>query len=149
MKIKNRFFFIIFLLFFLLIINGNLISSESSEYSEIWFKFYYTAQKGDTSDAIKIIDELSNAKIKKNYKIEVLYLIWNYSLDLIKDGNYKEGIAYLEKLSNKFKKNWKLSDDIAALKIKHYDLIGGLKNNFKELVNISKNDFILIFSPLF
>ncbi len=148
MKIKNRFFFIIFLLFFLLIINGNLISSESSEYSEIWFKFYYTAQKGDTSDAIKIIDELSNAKIKKNYKIEVLYLIWNYSLDLIKDGNYKEGIAYLEKLSNKFKKNWKLSDDIAALKIKHYDLIGGLKNNFKELVNISKNDFILIFSPL-
>jgi tetratricopeptide (TPR) repeat protein len=146
--IKKRIIVFSLLIIFILIANNNLLSSESDEYSEFWFKFYYTAQQGKTNDAVEIIDELSNSKIQKNHKIEILYLIWNYSLDKIKKGNYKEGMIYLEQLNKNFKNNWMLVDDLSALKSKHYKIWGTVLNNLQELKDIIKNNFFLIFNPL-
>ena len=146
--IKKRIIVFSLLIIFILIANNNLLSSESDEYSEFWFKFYYTAQQGKTNDAAEIIDELSNSKIQKNHKIEILYLIWNYSLDKIKKGNYKEGMIYLEQLNKNFKNNWMLVDDLSALKSKHYKIWGTVLNNLQELKDIIKNNFFLIFNPL-
>jgi tetratricopeptide (TPR) repeat protein len=146
--IKKRIIVFLLLIIFILIANNNLLSSESDEYSEFWFKFYYTAQQGKTNDAVEIIDELSNSKIQKNHKIEILYLIWNYSLDKIKKGNYKEGMIYLEQLNKNFKNNWMLVDDLSALKSKHYKIWGTVLNNLQELKDIIKNNFFLIFNSL-
>ncbi len=145
--IRKRAIILSLLIFFISIVNINLLSSESDEYSEFWFKFYYTAQQGKTDDAVRIIDELSNSKIQKNHKMEILYLIWNYSLDKIKRGDYSDGMIYLERLNKNYGNNWKLLDDLSAIKLKHFNFAGAVLNNLQELkIIIKKNLFLILHS---
>ena len=146
MRTKRK--FIIFVSLFFLMINLLLSYSVKDEYSKYWFKFYSLASKNRKSEAIKVIEQFFKEKYQYNKQKEILTLIWNYSLEKIKEGDKEAGKDYLYTLV-KYDKNWKIYDDLAYIELKSFNFTKGIRNSVKTLLLFLKsNDNILILTPL-
>ncbi len=144
-KIKHIFIFIILVF---LIANFSDAFSIKEEYSKYWFKFYSLATKNRVEEANKVINEFFKEPYQYNKREEIVSLIWNYSLQTIKNGNLEAGKKYLYTLS-RYENNWKIFDDLSKIELKNFNILKGIKNAFVALkLFIYSDDNILILSPL-
>ncbi len=146
MRTKRK--IIIFVSIFFLIINLLLAYSVKDEYSKYWFKFYSLARKNRKVEAKKIINKFFEEKYQYNKQKEISTLIWNYSLEKIKEGDKEAGKDYLYTLV-KYDKNWRIYDDLAYIELKSFNFTQGIKNSVKTLLLFLKSkDNILVLTPL-
>ena len=144
-KIRHIFLFIILVF---LTANFSDAFSIKKEYSKYWFKFYSLATKNRVEEANKVINEFFKEPYQYNKREEIVSLIWNYSLQTIKNGNLDAGKNYLYTLS-KYENNWKIFDDLSKIELKSLNILKGIKNAFVALkLFIYSDDNILILSPL-
>ena len=135
-------------LFLLFSVNFLLSFSVKEEYSKYWFQFYFLATKNRVNEATKVIDEFFRENYQFNKQKEISFLIWNFALKSIKNGDREAGKKYLYTLS-KYEKNWRLYDDLSFIEFKSFNFIQGAKNALKALhLFLSGDDNILIISPL-